>query len=87
MKTLCTFEVMPAVGVPTAAVVQVVADIWSVIDAAHRMRLLVNFIPLVTKKDLAIRTFMDATAPIEELRRISRTGMAGALVRLEVTRA
>lgn len=68
MQSLRSFEAMKATGVPTSAAVQVVADLWSIIDAAHRIRLLINRMPLIPKKDPAIRTFLDATAQVEDLR-------------------
>lgn len=65
---LRSFERALASGVPTSEVVLVVADLWSMVDAVHRMRLLVHRAPLLPKKAPEIRIFLDTTVQIEELR-------------------
>lgn len=81
MQALRSFEPMYETGVPTDAVAQVIGDIWSVVDSAYRIRLLINSTPLIPKRDPEIRIFMDATTPVESLRHYVQhlNGEIGAL--------
>lgn len=68
IATLRTFEALPETGAPTEEVTLVVADLWSVVDSAHRVRQLVERIPIISRRDSYVRYFMDRTAPVEEMR-------------------
>jgi hypothetical protein len=67
-EKLRSFERLLQFWVPTSEVVKVVADIWSMVDAVHRIRLLIQRTPLLPKRTPDVRTFLDATAQVEVLR-------------------
>ncbi|MDX2258645.1 MAG: hypothetical protein NW205_06965 [Hyphomicrobiaceae bacterium] len=67
-STLNAFEAGWQSGAPTGAVMQVVADAWSMIDAVHRIRLLIDRAPVLPKNEPAFRVFKDATSGVEPLR-------------------
>lgn len=67
-ERLRSFEHQAQHGVPTGEVVHVVSDLWSLIDAVYRMRLLIDRIPLFPKRAPEVRIFLNATTPIESLR-------------------
>jgi hypothetical protein len=68
MQVLRGFEKMLSTGAPTHLAIQAVADMWSAVDGAHRIRLLLNQMPFVPKKDPSIRLFLDATSAAENMR-------------------
>lgn len=47
LDTLRTFETLPEASPPITHVVGAIADVWSIVDAAHRVRQLVSQLPLV----------------------------------------
>lgn len=53
---------------PTNEVVQVMTDIWSLVDAIHRIRMIVEQMPIFDRKHPIVRTFKDGTQAIERLR-------------------
>jgi hypothetical protein len=61
------FEGRLASGISTADAVQVVSDVWSLIDAARRFRIIVDQSP-IPRQDPMFRIFSDATAGVENLR-------------------
>jgi hypothetical protein len=65
---LRTFEPLSPAGAPTKDVMQVVADVWSMIDATHRIRRLIGGAPLLPKKAPAFRIFTQGTGVVESLR-------------------
>ncbi len=52
----------------TPLVLQTITNVWSMVDAVHRIRELVNSLPGLKKNTPEVRQFMDATANIEDLR-------------------
>lgn len=68
LQQLHGFEQCEGLTVPTDAAVLVLADVWSCVDAVHRIRLLLNSTPALPKKDHAARVFLEQTRPVEELR-------------------
>ncbi len=68
LRKLRTFEEHPEVGPAEAEVIEVVADVWSIIDAAHRIRMLLRQFPVVKRQEPAFVTFIKATATVEDLR-------------------
>lgn len=67
-STLPTFEAGWQSGAPTSAVMQVVADAWSMIDATQRIRLLIKRAPVLPKNEPEFRVFKDGTSAVEPLR-------------------
>ena len=68
LEQLHGFERYKDFTVPTDAAMFVLADIWSMVDAAHRLRTLLERAPVLPKKDPAARIFLDSTAKVEDLR-------------------
>lgn len=68
LKTLRTFEASPEQGSPTAAVVEVLADVWSIVDATQRVRQLLNQVPLLKQTTPDLVLFMKTTSTVEQLR-------------------
>lgn len=67
-STLRTFEAGWQSGAPSRAVMQVVADVWSMIDAIQRIRLLIDRAPVLPKNEPDFRVFKDGTSAVEPLR-------------------
>src|SRR5262245_12829791 len=68
LKQLHSFEHFKDFVVPTGEAVLVLADVWSMIDAAHRIRTLLARSPALPKKDPGTRLFMQQTEGVEILR-------------------
>jgi hypothetical protein len=68
LKQLQSFEHCNELAVPTGEALLALADVWSMVDAAYRIRTLLSRSTVLPKKDPAARLFMQRTADVEILR-------------------
>lgn len=55
-------------GAPLELVVELIADVWTIVDSIHRYRELINRAPYLPKKDPSFKLFLTATDVCEDLR-------------------
>lgn len=62
------FETMLGTGAPTNEVMLAVADVWSVVDSANRVRTLAQRAPHLRRINSAVEAFLRATTDVEKMR-------------------
>jgi hypothetical protein len=68
LEQLRRFEGCPDLVVPNEEAMLVLADVWGIVDAAHRFRILLQRAPNLSKREGAIRIFLRYTSEVEVLR-------------------
>lgn len=67
-RQLATLEENFASGAKSADAIDAIADAWSIVEATHRYRVILQSTPGFQRKAPHVRLFLDATSSVEDLR-------------------